>query len=67
MLGSIRLVRWLGSIGIVGSGRGCGFFRFSRFFLGFAFFCLSAFFILFRERFYEGLISIWNSGVCLGR
>ena len=65
MLKSIQLVRWSGSIGIVGCGR--GFFRFSRFFLGFAFFCLSAFFILFRERFYEGLISIWNSGVCLGR
>jgi hypothetical protein len=67
VLGSILLTRWLGSIGIVGIVRVCGFFPGVRFFLNCATVCtFGFFFVLFGERFYEGLISIWSSGSVVG-
>ena len=52
------------------SSRGPSCLRFSGFsvFFGFCIFVsLCVFIVLVGERFYEGLISILNSGVCLGR
>ena len=43
------------------------FFGFFSFFLVVHFLRLCVLFVLFGERFYEGLISILDSGVCLGR
>jgi hypothetical protein len=47
VLGRILLSRWLGSIGIVGIVRSCGFFEVFRFFLSCALLYTFGFFLLF--------------------
>ena len=63
----ILLKHWLGSIGIVETVRFCGLFHVSRFFLNCAIlYTFESFVVFFGERFYEGLISILDSGKCIG-
>jgi len=65
VLGSIRLMHWIRNIEVVVVRRVCGLL-FPQV-LGCAFCSPSSLFVLFGERFYEGLISILDLGVCLGR
>ena len=65
MLGSIRLGHWIRSIEVVSVLRVCGLL-FSQV-LGCTFCSPFSLSVLFGERFYEGLISILDLGVCLGR